>query len=71
MMGLRLDQGVGNREFQSRFGQTLSATYPREIRYLCELGLLAEDDDGIRLTERGRLLGNEVFGRFVMTTQPA
>jgi len=71
MMGLRLDQGVGNAQFQARFGQNLAETYPSEIADLTRLGLLEQDAEGLRLTTRGRLLGNEVFGRFVMTAQPA
>jgi len=71
MMGLRLDQGVGNAQFQARFGQNLAETYPSEIADLTRLGLLEQDAEGLRLTTRGRLLGNEAFGRFVMTAQPA
>jgi oxygen-independent coproporphyrinogen-3 oxidase len=71
MMGLRLDTGIDARAFASRFGTTLDAAYRPEIADLTRLGLLVSDLDGIRLTRRGRLLGNEVFERFVLTMQPA
>ena len=32
---------------------------------LADLGLLEGDKGGVRLTERGRMLGNQVFARFV------
>jgi coproporphyrinogen III oxidase-like Fe-S oxidoreductase len=32
---------------------------------MTELGLLEMEDDNLRLTARGRLLGNEVFQRFL------
>lgn len=69
MMGLRLtDEGVSRSEFQSRFGLALEDVYGEEIDELVELGLLEWDQettDKIRLTTRGRLLGNQVFRRFI------
>ncbi len=32
---------------------------------MSDIGLLVSDDSGIRLSESGHLLGNEVFERFV------
>lgn len=65
MMGLRLNSGVSFAHFADRCGHELLAVYPDEIRQLIELGLIAQDSIGIRLTERGRMLGNEVFLRFL------
>jgi coproporphyrinogen III oxidase-like Fe-S oxidoreductase len=39
--------------------------YTTEIRELVQQGLLVQDEIGIRLTERGRTLANQVFLRFV------
>ena len=67
MTGLRLTQeGVTEKEFQSRFGQSVFDVYGREIEELLNLGLI-ENGKGerIRITKRGRLLGNQVFVRFV------
>jgi oxygen-independent coproporphyrinogen-3 oxidase len=71
MMGLRLDEGIDARAFTARFGVTLDAAYGPEIADLTRLGLLDADAVGIRLTRRGRLLGNEVFERFMLSPQPA
>jgi len=75
MTGLRLTQeGVSSSVFQRRFGRGLIEVYPKEIDELIRFGLLEwkkemsetfEASDILRLTVRGRLLGNQVFMRFV------
>jgi oxygen-independent coproporphyrinogen-3 oxidase len=69
MMGLRLvETGVSREEFGRRFGRQLDEVYGQEITRLSELGLLESVNgqrNAVRLTERGRLLGNQVFMEFV------
>jgi oxygen-independent coproporphyrinogen-3 oxidase len=70
MMGLRLTQeGVSRRVFQARFGQELQALFPKQIQELTGFGLLEWFGEGegqcLRLTRHGRLLGNQVFYRFI------
>ncbi len=65
MMGLRLDAGVEDREFADRFGEPARAVFGDTVREMVEAGLLDAADGRLRLTPRGRLLGNEVFSRFV------
>ncbi len=65
MMGLRLTTGVSRAHFRDRCGHELDAIYGDVIRELARLGLLDADTAGIRLTARGRMLGNEVFARFL------
>jgi oxygen-independent coproporphyrinogen III oxidase len=65
MMGLRLSSGVSFAHFADRCGAPLLDVYGDEVRDLRELGLLVQDETGVRLTERGRMLGNEVFLRFL------
>ena len=43
----------------------LEEVYGAELAELVELGLVERDAIGVRLTERGRMLGNQVFQRFV------
>jgi oxygen-independent coproporphyrinogen-3 oxidase len=63
---LRLVQAGGSDEdFRSRFGRGLMDVYPVELKELIGFGLLEWHGDSIRLTRRGRLLGNQVFLRFV------
>lgn len=66
MTGLRLTQeGVSEREFQARFGQSMLEVYGKEIGELSKMGLLEDGEERIKITRRGRLLGNQVFMRFV------
>ncbi len=65
MMGLRLNHGVSFAHFADRCGHALLDVYGAEVQHLADLGLIEQDQIGIRLTERGRMLGNEVFMRFL------
>ena len=74
MLGLRLTrEGVSQQAFHARFGQDLASVFGKEIGELVHLGLLewahpsavSEVSKVLRLTSRGRLLGNQVFMRFV------
>lgn len=70
---LRLvEVGVADSDFRSRFGAGLLDVFPKEIEELIRAGLLerktsevAMTSEVYRLTRRGRLLGNQVFLRFV------
>jgi oxygen-independent coproporphyrinogen-3 oxidase len=74
MLGLRLTlEGVSPQAFHARFGQDMASVFGKEIGELIHLGLLEwahppevrEVSKVLRLTSRGRLLGNQVFMRFV------
>ena len=65
MMGMRLKEGVSHAGFEDRFGVKLADAFGDTVRELSAAGLVVSDAAGVRLTRRGRLLGNEVFGRFV------
>ncbi|MDA1227532.1 MAG: radical SAM family heme chaperone HemW [Chloroflexi bacterium] len=64
MMGLRLDTGIEVRDFNERFGGPPSAYYGETLDELASLGLLMSEDGCLRLTHRGRMMGNQVFSRF-------
>jgi oxygen-independent coproporphyrinogen III oxidase len=66
MVGLRLVQaGVTRASFAGRFGRSLDEVFHPEIQDLVGKGLLEDDGERVRLTRRGRLLGNRVFMQFV------
>ncbi|MFL5734334.1 MAG: radical SAM family heme chaperone HemW [Chloroflexia bacterium] len=65
MLGMRLTKGVSREEFTGRFGRDLDEVFAAEISYLRGAGLLEAEGDWVRLSARGRLLGNEVFARFI------
>jgi oxygen-independent coproporphyrinogen-3 oxidase len=63
-LGLRLNEGVSLSALREEFGEAVDASW--DVRkQLIQEGLLEEDRDTVRLTSRGRLLSNEVFGRFL------
>ena len=75
---LRLvNAGIAESDFRLRFGSGLFDIYPKEIEQLIHDGLLeyaktpevpkngGTSEACLRLTKRGRLLGNQVFLRFV------
>lgn len=65
ILGLRLNAGVSADDIKARFGIDLHRRFANEIAECSSLGLLEESNDHLRLTPRGRLLGNEVFMRFL------
>ena len=64
MLGLRLDVGIGVEDFTQRFGVAPSAVYGDTLDEMESAGLLDTSGGAVRLTAKGRLLGNEVFSRF-------
>ena len=75
MLGLRLtQQGIGDGEFKIRFGNNMESLFTKEIdsllhQELLEWGIL-EGDRILRLTRKGRMLGNRVFSEFVGNRPP-
>jgi len=75
MTGLRLtSEGISTRSFSQRFNLTLPEAFGDEVDDLLRLELIEwveelpssiDSDRRLRLTKRGRLLGNQVFMRFV------
>jgi oxygen-independent coproporphyrinogen III oxidase len=65
MMGLRLNVGVSAEHFAARCGVDLDALYATQIAELLDQGLIERSADRVRLTPRGRMLGNQVFQRFL------
>ena len=64
-LGLRMNRGVSLDELSNRFGKGLIRECGSSIAELKAAGLLGEAGNRLHLTARGRLLSNEVFGRFL------
>ncbi len=66
LTGLRLtEEGVSSEGFLARFGLNFLDIFGDEIQKLIKVGLLVLEGDRLRLSVRGRLLGNQVFMEFV------
>ncbi|HWK24396.1 MAG TPA: radical SAM family heme chaperone HemW [Ureibacillus sp.] len=65
-LGLRKNEGVYFKEFESKLGISMKDIYGKEIDQLVQEGLLIEDDKGVRLSRKGRFVGNEIFQQFLL-----
>jgi putative oxygen-independent coproporphyrinogen III oxidase len=65
-LGLRLNRGLQARELAERYGPEAATVFREQIAELREMGLVEICDGATRLTERGRLLSNEVFQKFLV-----
>ena len=64
-LGLRMNRGVSLNEIVGRFGEAAMQRLVPAFDDLVEAALLNVEGGRVRLTSRGRLLSNEVFGRFL------
>ena len=60
-MGLRLNRGVNLPEVRARYGERLVSRFERALDEMSDCGLLEREAGMVRLTERGRLMANDVF----------
>lgn len=67
-LGLRKLEGVSIQHFFDKFQVTVFEVYQEVIDSLVADGLLEVTPDKIRLTEKGKFLGNEVFQAFLLSS---
>ncbi|MER1998504.1 MAG: oxygen-independent coproporphyrinogen III oxidase, partial [Lysinibacillus sp.] len=63
---LRKVEGVPHSDFEEKFGETILSRYRTIVERNISDGLLECDEHGIRLTRKGRFVGNEVFQQFLL-----
>jgi oxygen-independent coproporphyrinogen III oxidase len=68
MLALRTSEGVDAGTFRERYGVDVFTYYAPIIAEYAAAGLLIADERGVRLTMRGRFLGNDVCGAFLART---
>jgi oxygen-independent coproporphyrinogen-3 oxidase len=64
-LGLRMNRGVALADLEKQFGSDVIEEYESVIGELVGANLLTDLEGRLQLTSRGRLLSNEVFGRFI------
>ncbi len=64
-LGLRKNQGVSLSRASQKFQINLREYYKKEIEELLKKRLITVENDHIKLTKQGRLLGNIVFQQFL------
>lgn len=65
MLGLRLVEGLDLDAFAARYAVSFAGSLAPRLADVREYGLVEEQGTTLRLTPRGRLLGNEVFARLL------
>jgi oxygen-independent coproporphyrinogen-3 oxidase len=70
-LGLRLNRGIDLDQLRAEFSMDAVAVFEPSIQESLKDGLLQQHGANLRLTERGRLLSNEVFARFLMEEERA
>ncbi len=65
-LGLRMNAGVDLRALGAEFGERLVGDARAALGDVEEAGLVERDGDWVRLTARGRMASNEVFGRLLV-----
>lgn len=65
-LGLRMNKGVDKVKFLSKFGTSMDKVFGETINNLKKKNLLYERDNHISLTNRGKIIGNEVFEAFLL-----
>jgi len=64
-MGLRTTGGIEQKKFEKLFGVEFNQVYGKACQELIRGGLLSDDGNRLRLTDRGIELSNQVFESFV------
>lgn len=66
-LGLRMNEGVSKADFFERYHQRLDEVFIDVLPELTKKGLIVSDENTIRLTNDGRMIGNEVFMKFLLS----
>jgi len=64
-LGLRLNRGIDLAGIAREFGEAEVGVYSDALAEVVENGLVERDGTAVRLSERGRMISNEVFERFI------
>ena len=66
-LGLRMTKGVSKTKFQNKFDQSIEDVFGQHVKELIEQELLLDNQDYLRLSNRGQIIGNEVFEKFLLS----
>ncbi|MGX7023401.1 radical SAM family heme chaperone HemW [Vagococcus hydrophili] len=66
-LGLRKIEGISIQHFEDKFGSSLDSVYGQTIEKLILDEMLFKSGDKLALTDKGLILGNEVFKEFLIS----
>ena len=64
-MSLRLRQGISTTDFYEQFGYTIEDQFGDQIKRLRTYGLVAYEDERLKLTEKGLFVADTVMTEFL------
>lgn len=67
-LGLRVVKGIDLEEMAERYGTAATIVFREELAEMASAGLVEVEEGKVRLTQRGRLVSNEVFERLIGTS---
>jgi len=65
MMGLRMNKGISEAEFEKRFGIKFTSLYAAQLERFAEGGFVEMSDGYIRFTDKGRNVSNSILCEFI------
>lgn len=65
-LGLRKMEGVSKAKFAGEFGRRMDEVYKEVLEKMCRMGLMAENNDFVWLTDRGIDVSNAVMCEFLL-----
>lgn len=65
MVGFRVLDGVSRSRFREQFGISMEDVFAGPLNKMVGAGLLDATEDGYKLSSKGILFGNDVFGEFI------
>lgn len=66
-LGLRLNKGIDINDFEQRYGESFKNVFGTVVDELLEKGQIILENNHIKLTDAGRMRGNDVFEKFLLT----
>ncbi len=66
-LGLRMNSGVSKTMFEQRYGIPMDDIFKDVLNELTQQGLITDEYQQIALTPAGRMIGNEVFEKFLLS----
>lgn len=66
-LGLRLNRGISIKDFETRYDRRFYEIFGTVVQELLNKGQIIIEDDNVKLTDVGRMRGNDVFEKFLLT----
>lgn len=66
-LGLRMNAGISKQEFLNRYGKSFHDVFGDVTTSLVNEGYLIETEEYVSLSPLGRMRGNDVFEKFLLT----